>query len=315
MATPLNVVTLERLTDGPMRLADLHGSSGSAPQSTVRAYLKNLEREHLLTRRSTHAECAAEFALTSAGRDLLVVVGALRRWLVLSPEGPLDLSTEAGKAAIKALEGGWSSTMLPVLCNGPQSLSVLARTINSVSYPSLDRRLTAMRRAGQVRACPTNGMGTPYELTTWLKQGVVPLAAAVRWENSHFPDDAASPNRFDVEAGLLLALPLLQMETGLSGSCRLEVDINDGQGRLCGAIAIVEQGSVVSSSGGVRDQADSWATGTPPAWAKALVEADVNELNIGGHKQLARGLTAGLQEFLFGADEDRSASLLRTIRG
>jgi DNA-binding HxlR family transcriptional regulator len=302
LAVPLNGTILEQLFEGPMRLADLHHDSGSAPQSTVRARLKGLEADQVMikrTRKRSHG--VADFVLTEAGHDLFVVTAALERWLLLAPEGPLAFGSAAGKSAIKALEGGWSSTMVGSLSSGSHTLGELARSISAVSYPSLDRRLTAMRRAGQVRACLGEGQGTPYEVTEWLQQGIAPLAAAVRWERTHFADDTAPITRLDTETAFLLALPLLRLELVLAGSCRMEVEINDEQGPLCGAVAQVEHGKVVSCTAGAQGPADSWAAGSISAWAQALNGDGADQLGLGGDKLLAVGLLDGLHGALFGA--------------
>jgi DNA-binding HxlR family transcriptional regulator len=303
LAIPLNATILEQLFDGPMRLADLRRDSDSAPQSTVRAHLRRLEGGLLMVKREHERSAGViDFELTVAGSDLLVVMAALERWLLLSPGGPVAFRSVTGNSAIKALEGGWSSAMLGTLASGSQSLSQLGRGITEVSYPSLDRRLTAMRRAGQVRACPSDGQSTPYEVTGWLQQGVAALAAAVRWERTHFADETAAMTRFDTEASFLLTLPLLQMSLALSGSCRMEVEVNDEEGPLCGAVAHVKRGRVVSASGGAQGPADSWASGATPAWARALVGDGTDLLALGGDKLLAGGLLEGLSETLFGAE-------------
>jgi len=310
LAVPLNGALLTELFDGPMRLADLRRSSGAAPQSTVRARLKALEAGEMMARQAREGSLGVvDFALTQAGVDLLLVLAALERWLQLAPEGPLAFGTAAATAAIKALEGGWSSTMLAALSGGPLSLGDLSRDIERVSFPSLARRLTAMRRSRQVQACPRDGHDTRYEVTEWLQQSVAPLAAAVRWEQIHFADDTRPMARLDVEAAFLLALPLLRMESTLGGSCRLEVEIKDEESLICGAVATVERGRVVSSVGGARGVADSWASGSPLEWARTMSgdgdgDGDGDDLEVGGDKLLAAGLLAGLNGALFGAEAE-----------
>lgn len=302
LAVPLNVTILSQLFDGPLRLAELSRARGSAPQSTVRAHLKGMEGDGLMSKRSRkRSPGVVDFELTLAGSELLVVLGALEQWLLLAPDGPLGLASAAGRSAIKALEGGWSSAIVGTLAGGAESLSMLAKGIDDVSYPSLDRRLTAMRKAGQVEASPGNGQGTPYGVTTWLQQGVASLAAAVRWEGMHFPDETTSIARLDTEAAFLLAFPLLRMTLGLSGSCRMEVDVADATGRLCGAVALVERGRVVSSTRGADGPADSWVNGAAADWADAAVDGlGTNGLSIGGDRPLGGGVLESLRNVVLG---------------
>jgi DNA-binding HxlR family transcriptional regulator len=300
LAVPFNGAILRQLHGGPMRLAEMHRGGASIPQSTLRARLKSLEAGGLAKRRVRKGSTGiTDFELTDAGTDLLMVAAALERWLCLSPNGALDLESAGGKSAITALEAGWSSAIVGTLAIEPQCLSELATSISDVSYPALDRRLRDMRHAGQVQACERDGLGTPYEVTDWLRQGVAPLAAAARWERTHFPEETAAVTRPDIEAAFLLSLPLLQMERSLAGACRLEVEIDPRDGRLCGALAVIGQGRVVSASADIRAPAGSWATGSTAAWAQAMTGASNDHLKLGGDKLLASALLDGLRGVLF----------------
>lgn len=307
LAVPLNGALLKQLSDRPMRLAELHRDSDSAPQSTVRAHLKTMESDGVMTKRRTRRSPeAVHFELTPAGQDLLLVVAALERWLQLAPRGPLTIGGVAGSSAIKALEGGWSSMILGSLAGGAHSLSELGRSINSVSYPSLNRRLTAMRQAEQVKACPSEGRNIPYEVTEWLRQGVAPLAAAMCWERTYLADETASITRLDAETALLLALPLLRLDIALSGSCRMTVEIDDEEGPLCGVLAFIEHGLVVSSTTSIEGAADSWVAGSTAAWGRAMTPRSDDRLELGGDKVLAGSVLDGLSHLLF-KDEAETA--------
>lgn len=305
LAKPLNGMILGQLLERPMRLAELRSDSGSAPQTTIRTHLRRLEDDGLTIKRSRESSPGvAEFALTSAGTDLLVVVAALEQWLELAPDGAMTFESAAGMSAIKALEGGWSSTMLAALTAEPLTLVDMAHDIAGVSYPSLSRQLVALRRAGHVESRPGTGQGAEYWVSEWLQQGVVPLAAAIRWERDHFAAESAPMVRLDITTAFLLALPLLRMALQLNGSCRMGVDIDDAEGRTCGAIAVVERGRVVSCIGTLENPVDSWASGSMPAWAQTLVAAGPRRLELGGDKELAGGVVGGLRGMLVEAESD-----------
>jgi len=302
VATPISGAVLRTLSDGPKRLVDLRRECGAPAQTTLRAYLKELEKvKAIQKRRDGSFPGVLECELTSAGRELLFVVAAAERWLQVAPGGPLPFGTTEAKAAIKALADGWSSTMLRALAACPLSLTELDGVIAGLSYPSLERRLTAMRLAGQVEACPSNGKGTPYAPTEWLRQGIGPLAAAARWERRHLPDDSSPVTRVDTEAAFLLTLPLLQLPSDLSGCCRMGVEMSNGkERRLVGAMAYVEQGRIASSTVRLNRNADAWATGTPSGWLYAVIGADLSGLELGGNQDLALALLDGLHGALFG---------------
>jgi DNA-binding HxlR family transcriptional regulator len=301
LSMPLTARILVQLGDGPLRLADLHSDSGSAPQSTVRARLKRMAADGLVIKQGRDGSPGvAEFALTAAGHDLLPVMDALEQWLLLAPAEALDFDSAGGNAAIVALEGGWSSTILSALAGDAHSLGSLAADIGGLGYPSLHRRLKAMLQVGQIDVCPGEGQSTFYEVTEWLQQSSASLAAAVRWEQTHFPETTASMTRLDTEASFLLTLPLLRVEVALKGSCRMSVEINDEEGRLCGVVSQIAQGKVVSSVTGADDIADSWVTGSIPAWGRAMVEDGTDHLELGGEKRLPLALLGGLHIVLFG---------------
>jgi DNA-binding HxlR family transcriptional regulator len=302
LASPLTCLILQSLSEGARQQADLRREAGSPAQTTLRAQLNKLtEIGAIAKRRRSRFPGVLEFELTATGRNLLFVAGVLERWLEDAPDGPLALGGSTAKAATRALAEGWSTTMLRALSAGPLSLTELDGVIGSLSYPSLERRLGAMRLAGQVEARPGNGRGTPYAVTDWLRKGVAPVAAAVRWERRHLPQATAPIGRLDVEAAFLLAVPLLRLPNELSGSCRLATEIPNGKGRrLAGVTVEVKGGQIASCAATLRGSPDAWALGSTAAWLEAVIEYDADRLDLGGNCHLARALLDGLHEALFG---------------
>ncbi len=302
LATPLNGTILQSLSEGPRRLVDLRRECGSPAQTTLRAHLKELEQIGAIARRrSNDFPGVMECELTGPGGQLLFVADVLEGWLGEAPHGPLHFGSDAAKAAIKALIDGWSSTMLRVLAARPLSLTQLDGVIGSLSYPALERRLTAMRLAGQVEPCAGQEKGTtPYAVTDWLRRGVAPLAAAARWERVHFAADTAPMTPIDTEAAFLLALPLLRVAPEHSGTCRMGVEVSNGkERRLAGAMAHVIEGRVTSCTVRLNGKADAWAIGSATAWLHAVIGAGSDGLELGGDQTLARSLVEGLNGSLF----------------
>lgn len=303
LAKPLNATIVRRLSNGPTRLVDLRRDCGSPAQTTLRAHLRELEAVNAVVKqRRSRFPGALEYELETPGNELLFVAGVLERWLQQAPKKPLPFGSREAKAAIKALVEGWSSTMLRALAAGPLSLTELDRIIGALNYPSLERRLASMRLVGQVEACPGEGNGTPYAVTAWLRHGIAPLAAATRWERNHLPDDTAPITRVDTETAFLLTLPLLQLSPGLSGSCRMTVAIpNDRKRRPAGVTVEVENGKVASCITDLQSRPDARALGPPSAWLSALIEHEIDSLELLGDCRLARALLEGLHRTLFKA--------------
>lgn len=300
LAAPLTPAILDSLREGHRQQVDLHREAGSPAQTTLRAQLKRLVALGVVDRqRHDRFPGTLTYELTDAGHDLLFVADALERWLEQAPDGSPTLGHRTAKAAIKALAEGWSTNMIRALAARPLSLTELDGVIGSVSYPSLERRLTAMRLAGLLEACPAESRGTPYQVTDWLREGVVPLAAAARWERLWAADTCVPIGRVDFESLFLLALPLLRPPAGLTGSCRMAAELSNGRApRLAGVTAVASDG-VVSCATPLNARSDAWALGSPGAWLDALIESDIDRLELGGDHRLARGLLEGLHRTLF----------------
>jgi DNA-binding HxlR family transcriptional regulator len=301
LAAPLNVAILQALAAEAKQQVELRWETGSPAQTTLRAQLKRLvELGAIEKHRRNRFPGALEYELTPRGRELLLVSDALDRWLAIAPDGPLLLGGTAAKAAVKALAEGWSTTMLRALAARALSLTELDRIIGSLSYPSLERRLSALRVAGLVEPQPGDGRGTPYAVTPWLRHGVAPLAVAARWERRHQTPISAPIGRLDVEAALLLAMPLLRLPSELSGRCRLGAELENGKCSLAGALVGIQDGRISTCTTKLQGNSDAWALGSASAWLGALIGGDLASLELGGDSKLAGALVDGLHRTLFG---------------
>jgi DNA-binding HxlR family transcriptional regulator len=284
LAAPLNFHILKTLEGEPKALLDLRRSVGSPPQSTMRLYSRTLTEKGIIDRRR-RAEFpgSAEYMITDTGRALLDVAAAVESWLQAAPDETIPLGSPAAKSGIKALVEGWSTNIIRALAARPLSLTELNRLIPKVSYPSLERRLGAMRLAGLVEPHPGDSRGTPYAVTEWLRRAVVPLTSAAGWERTHRPKDAPPIGRLDVEAIFLLAIPLLEMPDGFGGTCRLAVEVQGGSSPVfAGVLVGFEEGRVVSCSSRLEGEVEGWAVGSPDAWFQRMNGGERNHLETGG---------------------------------
>lgn len=303
LATPLNREILDELSRGPRRLSELRRQSGSPPQTTLRARLRQLAEMGIVAKRRLNLlPGVREYELTSSsGRELLFVATTVDGWLASAPEEPLSFSGEGGRAAIRALAESWSSTMLRAMAAGEASAADLDRQVGRLSRASMERRLGELRAAGLIASREAEGGQTSHEITDWLRKGTAPIAAAARWERRHIPHATAPIRPIDAEAGFLLAMPLLKPPPDLSGSCRLGVEFGTGKERcLAGVTVEVGDGRVVSCTTRLESSPAAWATGPPEAWLRTAIEANPNRLELGGDRRLVRGLIDGLNQALFG---------------
>lgn len=306
LSVPLNVHVLEALDEEPRSLLDLRRAVGSPPQTTMRGHLRILTKLNVLERRQQPAfPGSIDYQLGPAAAPLLEVAEVVKAWLANAPDRPLELGEPAAKSAIKAFAEGWSASIVRALAARPLTLTELNKLISGTSYPSLERRLGAMRLADQIDVCPGQHRGTPYSATDWMRQAVAPLLAAARWERDYAPNEAAPLSRLDFEAAFLLAAPLLELPEELTGRCRLAVVSRDVEPSVAGAILGVGEGRVVSCSSRLQGEASAWAAGSPTAWIAAVVEHQKEQLELGGDCDLAMAIVDELHGSLFRVRQPR----------
>lgn len=301
LSAPLNVQVLQALSDDSKTLPDLRRAVGAPPQTTLRLNLRSLiELGVLERRRLNHFPGSVEFELTPSGRDLLAVADVLEVWLAQAPQGPLALGSLSAKNAVKAMLEGWSTAIVRVLAARPLSLTELSKLIGGLSYPSLERRLTAMRMAGQIETCQGDGRGTPYRVTPWLRRAVGPLAASARWECANVPDEAPPVGKTYIEGAFLLAIPLLRLPDYSSGTCRLSVALAraDDSPRLAGVLVDVREGVIGSTVARLEGKVDGWASGSTARWLDAIVEGERGRLEVGGDADLVTEIIEDLHRTL-----------------
>jgi DNA-binding HxlR family transcriptional regulator len=297
LSHPLNFHLIRALAAEPRPLGDLRRAAGSPPATTIRRGLDTLiDRGIVARRRQAGFPAAVDYELGRAGRELLEVAAVLRAWLAAgpgAPDGAADLGTETAKRLVKALVEGWSATIVRALAARPLSLTELSGLIPALNYPSLERRLAALRTAGLIEPCAGAGRHRPCAVTDWLRLAAAPLVASAAWERRH--EVGGEPvGRIDVEAVLLLAAPALRLPTELDGRVRVAVDLDGGRDGAAGAVAAVAGGRVVSCVTRLGGPADGWASGRPGAWFDAA-GGDLGGLEVGGDVDLAVGLLTGLR--------------------
>jgi DNA-binding HxlR family transcriptional regulator len=297
LAAPLNVEILKALQYGPRNLLDLRQAVGSPPQSTMRVYTRTLMEMGILERRQRNEfPTTTEYSCTPAGQALLAAAAVWEAWLQAAPDGPLTIGSVAAKSATKALLGGWSASIVRAVAARPLTLTELNFLIPKISYPSLERRLGAMRLANLIEAQPGDGRGVPYLATDWLRRAVLPLSAGVAWEQRFLREPEAKIGGIDAEAAFLLAIPLISLESDFSGRCRLSVEIRGGaKPAFAGVVIGVEEGEVIACTSRLGGAVDASASGSPGAWIRQVAGTSEPELEMTGDFALSRAVIGALQ--------------------
>jgi DNA-binding HxlR family transcriptional regulator len=303
---PLNTRILRAHAAGSQRFNELQEKVGWSAQSTVRAAVSSLCAFGALTKEMvSDSPHAVATALTPAGEEMLFVADEVEAWLALCPDGPIAVESEEAKGAVKALAGGWSSTLMRVLANRPFTLTELGSLIPGVNYPALERRISWMRTTGQIEPAEKEGRATPYVVTDWLRRAIAPLCAAGRCERRHMEAESAPITEVEVEASFLLAVPLAPLPESAGGTCMLTVQtdpVEPGKGNpeLAGVTIEVEQGKVLDCVPELNAGPPTWAVGTPETWLDVAIDGQIGDLRVGGaDPQLAIDLVSGIHFALF----------------
>jgi DNA-binding HxlR family transcriptional regulator len=296
LAAPLHVAVLGALADGPLPHGELRRAAGVPSPTTLRSHLRELEALGAIDRRRRDDfPRRVDVELTKAGRELVGVADVVSTWLAGAPDGLLELGSQHSRSALKALVEALSTGMLRALAIRPLSLTELDSLIAGVSYPSLERRLSALRVAGLLEPAPTsNGNGVPHRPTGWLRMAVPSIAAAIRWECRHSPRGAPRVSRGDIEPLFLLAVPLARLPVEFRGTCRLTILGNAGESPQAGVEAAIEGGVVTSCVRSLAGSPDGWAAGRLEQWFAAIVEGNRHGLELGGRQELSELLVARL---------------------
>jgi DNA-binding HxlR family transcriptional regulator len=302
-AVPLNALVLRAVADGPKRLSALRSELGGPAQSTLRGILAKLVEIGALNRGLGDRPSILAYELTPFGEDLLLAADAVEAWLGLAPDEPISLESAPAKVAIKALVGGWASTVVRALAARPLTLTELDKLIDSYTYPALERRLSAMRHAGLIELGANNdgNKGRQYRVSRWLRLGIGPLTVSARCERKHLPNATAPITRIDVESAFLLVAPLLDLDAGAGGFCQLAVEAGSGDSRQpwAGVQMTLEKGSVSSCIARLEARPESSVTAPAAAWLDAVIGRAPDLLHFSGDADLGREIVAGLHDVLF----------------
>jgi DNA-binding HxlR family transcriptional regulator len=310
LAAPLNGAILRALQDGPKQQADLRRESGHPAQTTLRAQLKKFcDAGVIEKRRRNRFPGVLEYELSEAGHGLSPVSAILERWLRDSPDGALELGGSAARAAVKALTDGWSTAILRALAVKPLTLTELDRVTPGLNYPSVERRLAAMRLTSLVKALESEGRGTPYSVTDWARRATAALVAATRWERRQASQPTSTFGRTEIETIFLLAAPLLNVPNSLSGTCRIAVELSAaGDRRLAGTVVAIDEGRPRSCTHRLDGEVDAWALGSATGWLELMAQGDLDGLELGGDSLLSRAVLDALHHALLGSLNDPIAN-------
>ena len=298
--SPLNTKVLRAHADGAKRLAELQEKIGWSAPSTLRSAVGHLCEIGALTRRHlADSSYGVATGLSPFGEEMLLVADEIDAWLALCPTGAIPPGGEAAKVAVKALAGGWNSSLIQALAGAPHTLAELSELIPDLSYPALERRLSWMRSTGQIAPAQHEGRGTPYRHRL-AAAGGGPDRHGGRCERRHL-GEASPPGHQRRGRGRLSPGGAARSAAALSSrapAC-LQPRPTRSTGRPDRRLAGVDRRG---RAGRGRRPADAaigtrrpGRSATPDTWLDAVIDGKIGGLRIGGsNPQLALDLVAGL---------------------
>ncbi len=299
----LSARVLRTHTDGPLSPRELEEALGWAPQSSLRAAVAKLSDLGALARIDRSESSPGKTTeLTVAGRELLPVSAELGRWLQGAPDGPIPLDDAAAQGIVRVLTTAWDAAIVRSLAERPQTLLELNAANAHLNYPALKRRLAKLRSTHLASPARTDA-GMAYGASDWLRRAVVPFLLAARWEREH--DASAEPiSQVEIEAALLLALPLVDLSSTASGACALAVLMPDdraGRRREVSGVSVeIVRGAITAYGVDAATAPPTWALGAIDAWLETLIDGNSSALRVGGAKpRLAQGLVNALHTDLY----------------
>ena len=299
LADPVNVAILRRLAAGPLESTALLERIDYVSRSTYFDRMRDLEELCLVGRwRRADVPPVAECWLAGPGERLLPVARLLDGWLSAAPRDPLQLGQAYATTVMKALAVGWGSTLLRWLAERPHSLSELEHLVDGFGYRKLERICRDLVKAELAERVVIRGRLSAYGMTSWGRRAAGPLAAAIRWEQHEIPEWSAAVTSTEVEGGLMLALPLIDLPSDVSGTCSLLVDADAPERQsLGGAVVRVVHGRAVSwaPATDLHPRADCWVRGTTLAWLDTVGATRSADLRQGGDTGLAEKMIAALR--------------------
>ena len=299
LSAPINVHVLQALADAAA-VADRPASrSGLAAADDDARPPADADRDRGGGRRRRQDDFpgSLDFELTE------VRAGSCWRWrgsrclARLCAGGAAGAGHAAREERDQSVVEGWGTSMVRALAARPFSLTRAQRADPRPQLPLAGAPAggDAAGRADRADAGPR--AGTPYAVPTG-SAGDRAAGAAARWERA--PGEATPDRRLDAEAAFLLR--------PAAGAARRRRPASDGSRsrsrprgeRRAGVWSRCGRDGSLSCVAEVQGHADSWATGSAPAWLRAVIEGDAERLEIGGESQLTRALIDGLSGALFG---------------
>ncbi len=291
LATESSGEILRALSAGPLRSAELTGRLAQFSPRTIYRRLDELRGlEAIAQRNLATAPPTVLYELTvRPGRELLRVLDEVAgAWLGRWHRGVAE-GQRWGLLAL--LADGWDSGIVRELSSEPRSLSELG-VVSDMTYHQLARRVARLTAAGLLSRSSAS-RPSRYELSEQMRQGVVVVASAARWERQHLLARAHALPVTDALALLRGCLPLVRLPQREGAVIVLTVEGDDRAAespQRFGSLQVeVGPDGAVEFSARSDATPDAWVRAPIDGWLDALTGGDCAALQVGGERALVDG--------------------------
>lgn len=134
--------------------------------------------------------------MSTAARE---ISDGLRQWRQAVDAGSGDLSHCPVRGVLDRIGDKWSTLIIITLAEQPLRFGQLRRTIPDISQRMLTQTLRDLQRDGLVsrHVFPTQPPSVEYRLTEMGRSLLEPLAALVRWADSHYAAIRGARSEYD----------------------------------------------------------------------------------------------------------------------
>jgi DNA-binding HxlR family transcriptional regulator len=291
LATESSGEILRALSAGPLRSAELTDRLAQFSPRTIYRRLDELEELEAITQLNlATAPPTVLYELTvRPGRELLRVLDQVAgAWLGRWHHGVAE-GQRWGLLAL--LADGWDSAIVRELSSEPRSLSELG-VVSDMTYHQLARRVARLAAAGLLTRSKAS-RPSRYEPSEAMRQAMVVVAAAARWERRHLLDRAQPLPVGDALALLRGSLPLVRLSEHAGAVTALTVEADDRTADSPQRFGSLQVEVALNGEIEFRERSDAspdaWVRAPIDGWLDALVEGDCAALRVGGERALVEG--------------------------
>jgi DNA-binding HxlR family transcriptional regulator len=293
---------LMALGEGPLRTKGLTQQVPGYSPRTIYRYAGRLAELEVIEREEEPGVPSKVVHTLSdpCGSDLYELI---RRFADASmtrlPDGSIDAQSWASLGLLADL---WESGIVEELACEPRSPTELARGPHGLSYHQVNRRAGLFTASGFLSDKPGAGRRRCYALTEKTRRMMGLITGIGRWRHHHVvAEDEEGITLEEMATVVRTALPLVEAAQYAGKRLKLHVLAADEAFGADGRVvwAAVEEGGSLHGCADPAPSADGWGRGKVRSWVPAILDADPQQILLGGDESLVGDCIARVHDALW----------------